>query len=146
MDVQYETDFVVWSERQASLLHQHRFELETWGIDAANLVEEVVALARSERRELRSRLTVLLKHLLKWEYQPLRRGASWRSTILQQRQQIEDLLKASPSLRRALDAEVKDVYPRAREYAALRTGLKLDTFLADCPWTVAQVLDVNFWP
>jgi Domain of unknown function DUF29 len=67
-------------------------------------------------------------------------------SILEQREQIEDFLKASPSLSRTLDTVVKDVYPRARRRAAVETGLLVDTFPADCPWPVAQVLDVNFWP
>jgi hypothetical protein len=38
-----------------------------------NLIEEVEDLARSEKREIKSRLRVLLMHLLKWQYQPHRR-------------------------------------------------------------------------
>jgi hypothetical protein len=146
VDAQYEIDFVAWTERQASLLHAHRFELEALGIDVANLVDEVETLGRSERRELRSRLETLLIHLLKWQYQPKRQSSSWSDTTWEQRGQLDDILNASPSLRRALNAEVKNVYLRARHRAAIQTRLPLEIFPADCPWTVAQVLDVNFWP
>jgi hypothetical protein len=146
MDVQYETDFVAWTEGQAELLHKHRFELEALGIDVANLVDEVETLGRSVKRELQSRLTVLLEHLLKWQYQPKRQRRSWRNTISNQREDIDDLLNESLSLRQMLDPAVKDRYRRARERAARATELNLDTFPTDCPWTTAQVLDVNFWP
>jgi hypothetical protein len=140
MDVQYETDFVAWSEQQASLLHAHRFELEALGIDAANLVDEVEALGQSVKRDLRSRLVILLLYLLKWDYQPMRQSVSWRVTIDEQRVQIADLLQENPSLRPTLGGVLAKAYESARRYAVADTGLKPDTFPADCPWTVAQVL------
>jgi len=146
MDAQYETDFVAWTEHQAELLRARRAELEPFGLDIENLLDEVETLGRTVKRELQSRLTRLLEHLLKWQYQPQRRGKSWRITVSNQREGIEDLLNESPSLRHMLDAVLKDRYRLARERAARATESNPDTYPADCPWTVAQVLDPNFWP
>jgi Domain of unknown function DUF29 len=146
MGAQYETDFVAWSERQVELLHNHRFELEPLGIDVTNLVDEVATLGRTERRRLRSRMVVLLVHLLKWQFQSMRQSNSWRLTIEEQRERVDQVLRESPSLRRSLDAALKDAYGSARRRAAIETSFNIDTFPAACPWRVSQVLDVNFLP
>ena len=68
----YNTDFYGWTQEQAALLKSGRFS----EIDVEHLIEEVETMGRSEKRALESRLTVLLVHLLKWQYQPARRGNS----------------------------------------------------------------------
>jgi len=46
---------------------------------------------------LHNRFVRLIEHLLKWEYQPERRGSSWTRTIVVQRIGIARLLAANPS-------------------------------------------------
>ena len=70
--VDYEEDFYLWTEEQARLLRSGEFS----AIDAANIAEEIESMGRSDRRELKSRLIVLLTHLLKWRYQPEARSRS----------------------------------------------------------------------
>jgi len=48
--------------------------------DLEHIAEEIEALGRRERRELLSRLGVLMAHLLKWQVQPERRSRSWALT------------------------------------------------------------------
>src|SRR6516162_435971 len=77
----YEFDFYAWTQEQARLLREHR-----WAeLDLDNLVDEVASVGSSEKREIRNRLTGLMAHLLKWKYQPGRRGSSWISTIFDHR-------------------------------------------------------------
>ena len=92
---EYEEDFYLWTVEQASLLRSG----ELSAIDAANIAEEIESMGRSDRRELKRRLIVLLTHLLTWRHQPEARSRSWSSTIREQRQQIELVLEDSPSLR-----------------------------------------------
>ena len=74
----YEQDIVAWASQQSSLLRAGYFA----DLDLEHLMEEIDDVGRSERRELASRMAVLLAHLLKWAYQPERRGASWqRNTV-----------------------------------------------------------------
>src|SRR5271163_1137157 len=93
--VSYDDDFYAWTVEQARLLRSG----ELSAIDAANIAEEIESMGRSDRRELRSRLVIMMMHLLKWRHQPGARSRSWAATIDQHRLQIEDLFAESPSLR-----------------------------------------------
>ena len=136
----YDDDVVTWSERQAELLRRRAAgELVNDGeIDWRNIAEEIEAVGRSERRELRNRLARLLQHLLKWQFQPEHRSRSWRTTIVGQRREIEALLADNPSLRATLTNVLTDAYPAGRADALDETGL-LDLPRAS-PFTVEQAL------
>jgi hypothetical protein len=71
----YERDFYAWTQKQAALLRENRVS-EADIANIANIADEIESMGRSEKRELISRLTVLLLHLLKWQYQPSLRGTS----------------------------------------------------------------------
>jgi Domain of unknown function DUF29 len=75
--VGYEEDFFAWTQEQAELLRAR----EQRGLDWDNLAEEIDSMGRRERRELESRLRLILHHLLKWQAQPGLRGRSWQSTL-----------------------------------------------------------------
>jgi len=120
----YETDFALWAESQAAALREGRFD----DVDVPNLAEEIDALARRDRRELRSRLTVLAVHLLKLIYQPERASGSWRATIVEQVRNVRELLEESPSLVPSLPAFTEGAYRDARREAAAETGLPIATF------------------
>ena len=122
----YETDFYAWTQRQAALLRGEEFEQIDWN----NLIEEIESLGRSEKHEVESRLTVILMHLLKWQYQPSRRitRRSWRKTITVQRIDLDRHLTQNPSLHTQLPALVKDAYTLAVRKAAVETGLDSRSF------------------
>ena len=109
MAPRYDTDFYKWTQAQADALRAEKWEL----IDIANLAEEIESLGKRDRRELSSRLGILVRHLLKWHYQPERRrtGRSWQSTIMEQRRRIAGVLEQSPSLRTQLPDLLADEYP-----------------------------------
>ena len=70
-------DIVAWAKQQAAFLRR-----EEWcRLDLAKLAEEIEDVAKSERREFRSTLAILLRRLLKWQFQPALRSKSWRATI-----------------------------------------------------------------
>jgi hypothetical protein len=136
----YDTDLLIWSERQAALLRRRAAGelVNDAEIDWSNVAEEIASVGRSERRELRNRLARLLQHLLKWRYQPDHRSRSWRATIATQRREIEALLADSPSLRATLPDVLAVAYRAARDDAITETGL-LDLPEAS-PFTVEQTL------
>lgn len=146
MDDLYEHDFYCWATEQATVMRNKRFELEALGIDWLNVAEELDTLGRSEKRELRSRLGVLLLHLLKWLNQPMHQGASWRLTIDEQRDALAEVLASNPSLKPLLDQSLKQAYAHARRRGVIESGLSQSTFPLDCPWTATQVLDFDFLP
>ena len=111
-------------------------------------MEEVTSLGISQKHALGSHLKNLIMHLLKWLYLPSGRqmGHSWRSSIVNARDEIAALLDDSPSLRREVPSLLTRRYPAAYLLAQNETGLPLSTFPATCPWTVEQILDMAFWP
>ncbi|TDB49318.1 DUF29 domain-containing protein [Photorhabdus khanii] len=142
MTTRYDSDFYGWTQEQASLLRSGHLEQ----LDTENLLEEIEAMGRSERRELRSRLEILLAHLLKWKYQANRRGRSWELTIEEQRDKATECLKESPSLRNKLDEHLEKAYIAARRLAEKETMINQNVFPATCLWTFEQIMDENFWP
>jgi hypothetical protein len=140
--VDYEKDFYAWTVEQAELLRAGEFS----AIDIVNIAEEIESLGRRDRRELGSRLTVLVAHLLKWQKQPDMRLKSWSATIREQRRQIKKLLGESPSLRPFVADALTEVYNDAREDAADETGLAATEFPAECPFTLDEVLSRAFLP
>jgi Domain of unknown function DUF29 len=141
-DSLYETDFVAWTEQTVQLIRARQFEQVDW----ENVIEEIESLGRSDRRELKSRLEVLLQHLLKWKYQPNLQSGSWRNTIDEQRNRITDLLQESLSLKSYPEEVLTECYRRGRKAASNETELPLDMFPIECPYTITQVLDAEFLP
>jgi Domain of unknown function DUF29 len=132
----YEQDFYQWTHEQAELMKAGALSQ----LDIPNLIEEIESMGRSEKRELRSRLTVLLMHLLKWDYQPDRRSGSWKSTINTQRMDIDFVLKDNPSLKHNLEIVIDETYRVARQRAVDETGLPESVFPLSCPYTVDHIM------
>jgi len=139
----YETDFYQWTQQQADLLRQGQFNRVD--LDLENIAEEIESMGRGQTHSLGSYLHNVIMHLLKWRYQPERRGTSWRLSIFNGRHQIQRLLKDSPSLNPKVLTLIADEYRQARQIAALETGLPLTTFPDQCPFTVEQITG-DYWP
>ena len=138
----YDEDFFLWTQRQAALMRAGQFDLVDW----ENVALEIEAMGSRERRELGTRLKILTMHLLKWQFQPQKRSRSWRGTINDQRDEIEQLLEEDPSLRRETEALIAKRYRIARANAAGETGLTLRTFPSRCPYTADRILDDTYFP
>lgn len=139
----YDRDIVAWANEQAALLRSGRFEL----LDIAHIAEEIEDVGKSEQRELASRMSLLLAHLLKWEFQPERRGSSWQRTIKAQRDGIHKRLEKTPSLQPMLSDEdwTSEIWSDAVAQAANETGLA--DFPDLCPWSLPdQVLNYDWVP
>ncbi len=137
----YNTDFYLWTQQQADLLRQGALS----ALDVDNLIEEIESMGKRDRRAIGSYLRNVIMHLLKWRFQPERRGTSWQSSINSGRDEIEVLLIESPSLNPQLSTLIADEYRRARKQASLETGLTLTTFPDQCPFTVEQITG-DWWP
>jgi hypothetical protein len=138
----YERDFHAWANEQAGLLRAGKLS----EADIENIAEEIESMGRSEKRELVSRLQVLIMHLLKWQFQPAGRGTRWRLTIEEQRRGLAKHLAANPSLKAALTEAVESAHDLATVAAARETMIELKLFPTSCPWSFAQISDSNFWP
>jgi Domain of unknown function DUF29 len=144
MGTTYEQDVVAWASEQAALLREGKL----WAIDIEHIAEEIEDVGKSEQRELAGRMAALLAHLLKWQYQPDRRGSSWRRTIEVQRERIELRLKKTQSLAPMLvDSDwIMDMWADARQTASQETEIGFAIFPDACPWSMQQALSQAFYP
>jgi hypothetical protein len=163
----YATDFYAWCLRTANLVRTGQWD----AIDPEALAEELESLGKSQKRELESRLITLVTHLLKWEYQPHGRveSHSWLDTIIEQRQELELLIRDNPNLRPQVADFLTEAYPKActrartemrpeprlprrgadalRPRGSLQSVMRPSTaFPPACPWSATEVLDPDFWP
>lgn len=138
----YEKDFYAWAIHNAQLLRERKLS----EIDIENIAEEIESMGKSEKRELISRLAVLLAHLLKWEFQSERRGNSWKYTIKEQRLRLRELIKESPSLKKSLEENLNQAYEHALIIAIGETDLSEKTFPQKCPFSLEQAFDQSFFP
>lgn len=144
----YEEDFARWIEQQARALRELGREGANLPLDWENLAEEIEALGRSERRELRNRLATILPHLLKLEASPAAQPrAKWRETVRRERREVmRGVLRDSPSLRVEVAGMIAVELPDAKALAAenLEEHGELDDAaqarLTAASYTEAQVL------
>jgi Domain of unknown function DUF29 len=142
MNSTYDKDIVAWANEQAALIRSGNFE----GLDLLNIAEEIEDVGKSEQREIMSRMAVLLAHLLKWEYQSVRRSKSWERTIQTQRRATNRHIDQTPSLKPKLSNPdwISQVWDDAVLIAEKETGL--DVFPELCPWDLNQVLIAGWLP
>lgn len=138
----YDSDFHAWANEQAALLRAGKLG----EADIAHIAEEIESMGRTEKRELISRLTVLMLHLLKWQYQPNKRTPSWQASIKVQRLQLAEHFEDNPSLKSKLPEAIASAYKIAFLEAVAETGLPESTFPAVCPWPFEEMMDAGFWP
>jgi hypothetical protein len=141
----YDADFLQWTEQQAALLRRMAAgEPVNTAPDWLNLAEEIESVGASEKREVRSRLALILQHLLKWRYQPDLRSKSWENTLFVQRRDLLALFADSPSLRPFAERVLPSAFTNGRQAAERETGLLNITNV--CPWPFEDVISQDFLP
>lgn len=138
----YDDDFYAWANEQAALLRAGKLA----EADIEHIAQEIESMGKTEKRELVSGLTVLMLHLLKWRFQPERRGRSWRLGVEGQRIDVDAHMADNPSLKSALGEAIDLAYRRARIEAERETGLDRSAFPPECPWTFDEMMGEEFWP
>ena len=133
-------DFLLWTADQGRLLRTGRVA----GLDRARLAEEIEDLGRAEYNALESDLTIVLQHILKWDYQRGRLSRSWELTIREHRRRIERRLKASLSLAPRIDAAMAEAYRDGRDRALAETGLPDLAIDERCPYAFQDVMTRDF--
>jgi len=138
--MKYEEDFYAWAMQTAQQLRQGQWS----EIDVEKVAEELASMGRSERRELISRLAVLLAHLLKWAYELDKRLRNWECTIEEQRARVLEILEDSPSLKHESHEKLAKAYRLAVLQAEKETGIT--QFPNICSFSWEQILRENFYP
>ena len=141
----YEQDFYLWIQETVELLKKGQLEQ----LDIENLIEEVDSMGKSQRKELKTRLIVLIEHLLKLQYWTTEKdynARGWRNTIVEQRRQIAYTLVDSPSLKAIINDMFLDCYQDARNDTLRKYQLPLTLFPQESPFSLLEVLDPDFIP
>lgn len=138
----YEIDYLQWIETTLAKLRCQDYSSVDWG----NLIEEIEDMGRGEKRSLESNLIVVLLHLLQWQFQTEQRSGSWEGSIVEHRRRIKKALKESPSLKPYLESIFLETYTEAVKQAKAETGLLLEIFPIECPYSLINVIDDEFLP
>jgi Domain of unknown function DUF29 len=135
----YEPDETAWLEATSRLIREGRLD----ELDYENLASYLEDMAKRDRREVVSRLTTLVAHILKWVFQPEKRSTSWQLTILNERHELDGMLTGV--LRRHAEEQLPKCYARAVKQAAIETDLPATTFAADRPYSLDWILTENLF-
>jgi hypothetical protein len=134
-DVLYERDETQWLELMSDLIREGRLD----EADFPHLAEYLADMARRDRREVSSRLAVLIAQWLKWRYQPDRRSTSWRATVEIQRQELAELLESEILRNHAVEI-LPRAYANGVRQAVAETGLPETVFPSECPDSLEALL------
>ncbi len=137
----YEIDDNLWLEKTIDLLKQNRLN----ELDLENLIEELESLARRDKLAMASLLQQIIRHLLLleyWEQESQRNSNHWRAEIVSFRTQIND--RMTTNFYNYLDENLLSIYSKARKYVVAKS--QLNTFPQECPYTLQQLLDEDWFP
>lgn len=141
----YEQDFYLWIQTTVKLLSERKLDK----LDIDNLIEEIDSMGRSEKKELKTRLIVLIEHLLKLQYWTEEKDYNtrgWRNTVVEQRRQIAYTLADSPSLKSVLNDIFIDCYKDSRNDTLRKYQLPSNLFPEESPFSLSDVLNADFIP
>jgi hypothetical protein len=141
----YDQDFYLWIQTTVQQLQERNLEK----LDIENLIEEIDSMGRSEKKELKTRLVVLIEHLLKLQYwieEKDDNARGWRNTVVEQRRQIAYTLADSPSLKAILNDVFLPCYQDAKKDTINKYQLPSNLFPEEPPFSLAQVLNADFIP
>ena len=134
----YDQDETAWLDAMSDLARDGRVE----DLDLIHLAEYLSDMARRDRREVESRLVVLLAHILKWVHQPDKRTRSWRATVVEPKQEL-NRLAGHGVLRQHAEQVLNEVYAQAIERVSAETGLPAETFPLECPYTIERLFTIE---
>jgi hypothetical protein len=138
----YKTDDHLWLLQTIELLKQGRFD----ELDLENLIEELESLAKRDKRQVKSLLEQVIRHLLLlqfWNQEYDRNKNHWRSEIRSFRVELKDRLTSN--LYSYLSSIFTTIYEDALGYVQEKTGFTVN-FPAECPYSLEEVLDINYLP
>jgi hypothetical protein len=142
----YDSDLNLWLENAIAQLKSGDLQ----NLDIENLIEELEGLAGRDKRELKSRLTTLLEHLLKRCYVKSEYDyAGWQITITRTRIEIEDILEQSPSLKNYINNPelFQNAFQNALRIVRAESGYQSVIFpdIWEFSRNINDILTVKFW-
>jgi hypothetical protein len=138
----YEQDYYLWLKKTIQLLQDDKLS----DLDRQNLIEELEDMARSQKKAVKSNLTVILWHLLKYKYQPDKRTNSWKLILFEHRDGLSEDFADSLSFKPFFEEVFNECYNKARQKAAIETGLPIETFPFESPFPPDETLNPKYLP
>ena len=127
-------------------LEKHGEELEKGIIheeDVSDILDFILEMSLSDLRSVKSRLTALYQHMLKYMYQPDHQTRSWIVTIRRNSREIFEIIEDSKSISNKITEELQNkAYENARKYASVETNLPIKIFPKNNPYIFSDVIDV----
>lgn len=139
----YTEDFHAWCFEQVGVMESCS---KMSDLDLEHVIEEIRGMGNQQQQTLESYLVVLFKHLLKWVYQPERRGNSWKLSIEHSRVRVDKLMRKNPSLKHHYDEIVGDAYESARYECAEEAGIEIDSLPVDMPFELDKAREAGWLP
>lgn len=122
------TSYVDTVAELQTTLAEHDYEQVSEGLQTL-----LISMSQELKRALRSQLSRLMMHVVKWKIQPEKRSGSWAVSILDARENIEEIMQVGgipqkPSLNRQFvqavwDRTVQQAIRKAEEETQCRTNL-----------------------
>ncbi|MFK0571737.1 DUF29 domain-containing protein [Endozoicomonas sp.] len=154
----YETDRYQWIEQQKQKFRNGQYDQ----LDIENLFGEIESMG-NELGTLEHRLTTLILHLLKYDYQtkvlnPVQAEPydcrDWLGTIDRTRLAIQKLVKKNPHIKPQIEEQLSEAYPDAKtlaieamnRYVQTHQRLNSSSFPKTCPWSYEQIMEGNWLP
>jgi len=139
----YEIDDYLWLEETIKLLKAKNLE----NLDLDNLIEELESLGRNDLNKVRSLLRQIIIHILLlqyWEQEYERNYRHWEGEIIAYRYDLNHNL--TTSLQNKLISELGEIYQLSLKLVCKKTGLSSNLFAENCPYSLEQLLDDNWYP
>lgn len=139
----YEIDDYLWLEETIKLLKAKDLE----NLDLDHLIEELEDLGRNNLNKVRSLLRQIIIHILflqYWEQEYERNYRHWEGEIIAFRDDLNNSL--TTTLKNKLSEELDHIYNVSVKFVSKKTGLSVDIFLDNCPYSLEQLLDDNWYP
>lgn len=137
----YELDDYLWIQETVKLLKEKQFNQ----LDLANLIEELEDLGSEKKLAVKSLLEQIIRHLLLLEYWHTEYGHNsnhWEAEIISFRVQIND--RMTTNFYNYLSENLSSIYSKALKYVQKKS--RIDTFPQECPYTLDQLLDEDWFP
>jgi hypothetical protein len=102
-------------------------------------------LGSEKKQTVKSLLQQIIRHLLLiqyWDNERERNYAHWESEVISFRDQIND--RMTKNFYNYLGENINKIYQNARKYVKAKS--RLDTFPLECPYSLDQLLDEDWFP
>ncbi|MBO1069196.1 DUF29 domain-containing protein [Aphanizomenon sp. UHCC 0183] len=137
----YKSDYLAWYEMTLEQIKNDQLN----DLDLDSLSEVLENLVRDTKRSGESYLRQIIIHLLLieyWEAESINRR-HWAAEIVNFRNELEtDMTR---NLRKHLNEEKENNYQKAIKYVIAKTGLKKNTFPEQCPYTLEQLINDDWF-